>query len=155
MIESMSKDSVPVFTITICKSELHQEEHQDEKIPLKLHFEQPLKNPAKPQHSSNPISIPQVTDKRDDSVSRLTKVYDCATWNMYNRIMHHRRMNLKSGARKEYPISVTLSHFLKPKVEGGSKSVQSNTQEIVKTQQECYCRDTKEHDCLQFQLDND
>lgn len=143
MIETMSRDSVPVFS----KSELHQD-HQDEKIPLKLHFEQALKNPVKPQHSSNPIPIPQVTDECEESISRLTKVYDCATWNMYNRIMLHRRINLKSAARKEYPTSVTLSHFLKPKVEGGSKSV-------VKTQQECYCLYTKENDCLQFQLDDD
>ncbi len=147
MIEKMSRDSVPVFS----KSKLHQ----DKKIPIELHFEQPLDNLVKPQHSSNPISIPQGTDKRDESVSRLTKEYDCATWNMYNRIMRHRRMNLMSGEMKEYPTSVTLSHFLKPKVEGGSKSVESKTQEIAKTQQACYCRDTKEHDCLQFQLDDD
>lgn len=142
----LSTDSVPDFS----KSELHQ----DQKFPLDGQFEQPRKNPFKPRHSSNPISIPQVTQKRDDSVTLLTKEYDCATWNMYNRIMLHRRMKLESGARKEYPAPVTLSHFLKPKVEGGSKPAESNTQDTVKTQQECYCRDTKEHDCLQFELDD-
>ena len=56
---------------------------------------------------------------------------------------------------KEYPTSVTLSHFLKPKVEEGTKTAESKAQEIAKTQQECYCRDTKELDCLQFQMDDD
>ncbi len=146
----MSRDLVPVFIFS--ESDLYQD-HREEKIPLELHLEQPLKkNPVKPQHSSNPISIPpQVIDERVESVSRL---YDCATWNMYNRIMLH-RMNLKSGARKEHPTSVTLSHLLKPKVEGANKSVELNTQDTVKAQQESYCHDTKEHDWLQFELDDD
>ena len=147
----MSRDLVPVFIFS--ESDLYQD-HREEKIPLELHLEQPLKkNPVKPQHSSNPISIPpQVIDERVESVSRF---YDCATWNMYNRIMLHRKMRLGSGARKEYPTSVTLSHFIKPKVGGGSKSAQSNTQDTVTTQQECYCLDTKDHDCLHFELDDD
>ena len=135
------------------KSELHQKK---KKIPAESCSKQVQRSPIEVKPSSLPISIPQVPDKRDESVSRLTQEYNCATWNMYNRIMHHRRMNLKSGSIKENPTSVTLSHFLEPKVEGGSShSDESNSQEIVKTHQECYCLDTKEHDCLQFQMEDD
>ncbi len=145
-----SRDSIPVFIFS--KSELHQDHQEESKIPL-VAFEQPQKNPVELRDSSSSISIPpQVTDKRVESVSRL---YDCATWNMYNRIMLHRRLKSESGARKEYPTSVTLSHFIKPKVEGRRKLVESNTQDTVKTPQECYCLDTKENDCLQFELDDD
>ena len=133
---------------------INSERHQSKKTPVEVCSKQVRKGPVKPKHSSLPISIPRVTDdKHDESVSRLTKEYDCATWNMYNRIMLHRRM--KSCSMKGNPTSVTLSHFLEPKVEGGSKSDESNTRETVETQQECYCLDTNEHDCLQFQLEED
>eukprot|EP00986_Skeletonema_menzelii_P013676 scaffold8157_cov136-Skeletonema_menzelii.AAC.4 len=125
------------------KSELHQKK----KITAEMCSAKARRCPIEVKPSSHPISIPKVTETLDESVSRLTQEYDCATWNMYNRIMHHRRMNMKLN-----PTSFTLSHFLEPKVEGGIKSDESNNQEIVKTQQECYCRDT---DCLQFQMEDD
>lgn len=125
------------------KSELHQKK----KITAEMCSAKARRCPIEVKPSSHPISIPKVTETLDESVSRLTQEYDCATWNMYNRIMHHRRMNMKLN-----PTSFTLSHFLEPKVEGGINSDESNNQEIVKTQQECYCRDT---DCLQFQMEDD
>lgn len=71
---------------------INSERQQSKKTPVEVCSKQMRKSPVKHKHSSLPISIPRVTDdKHDESVSRLTKEYDCATWNMYNEKLFNER----------------------------------------------------------------
>ena len=139
---------------------------QNEKRPMKLHSDQQLKSPVKIQHSSLPIPIPQVADKCDECVPRLSKEYDCATWNMYHRIMYHRIMAARekcictNGPTKEQP-TIAVDRLLKSKVqkkESKSDDDEWNPREMcllnAQAHRECSCGETCEYDCLQFQLDD-
>ena len=156
--DSFSNDASEINS----KSELDESENDRiiEKQKQGMSSYQYLNGPVERRHS-RPISIPVTHEKNDDLVCCLSAEYDLATWNMYNRIMDHRtrmaREEMTSRTLAKNEPSTSSSKRL-------SRSKVKNTEKLNPSEKcphkpgdckDCCSSEAEEHDCLQFQLDED